>query len=252
MFCPNCGNQFENENAVCPNCGTVATQPIAPEAVAPVAEAAPAKKLDNKTIGLIGIAAVAVIIILVLVIAFSGGGGLERPLELSEKILFQQKLKKIEDFYPKAYWTYMDEENGEKVSDVIDELEEDFEEGFDEIDKALSKAFGDNYKIKYKIVNKENASTKTADEIKDGLKEKYDIAKKDVKKCMELEIELTIKGKEDKDTEELEVHAVKIGGDWYYTSETGTLADPSIILEAFMNSEAVMEAIMESAAESLE
>ena len=261
MFCPNCGTQFENETATCPNCGTVASQPApeVPVAEAPVAApeaevfapaeevAAPAKKLNNKTIGLIGIGAIVLIIVLVLSIALSGGGALERPMKLSKQIMLDGKVKKIEDFYPKAYWTYMEEEEDTKVSDALKEFEEEFDEYFEPIDKALGKAYGDNYKVKYKITNKDKASSKALESIQDGLKDNYDIPKKNVKSAKELEIELTIKGKEDKDTEEIEVFAVKLNGDWYYVSESGRFADPSIILEAFMNSEAITEALMESA-----
>ncbi len=277
MFCPNCGTQFENETATCPNCGTVATQPLPQEEPAAPVEAAPvdvapemqqpveeqpgvqqfvtdkvqavAKKLnlDTKTTGLIGIAVAALIVILVLVIALSGGGDIKQPLELSQKIMLKQKSKKIKDFYPKAYWDYMEEENDQKASEVIEEFEDEFKDEFDSLDKAFAKAYGDNYKIKYKITDKEEPSTKTMENIEDGLKSNYDIPKKKIKKYLELDIELTIKGKEDDDTVEMEVYAVKIGGDWYYTSANGVFKDPSLILQPFMVSEKVMESLMEDA-----
>ena len=40
---------------------------------------------------------------------------MERPLKLSEQILLDGKIEKLEDFYPKAYWTYLEEEEDVKV-----------------------------------------------------------------------------------------------------------------------------------------
>ena len=57
--------------------------------------------------------------------------------------------------------------------------------------------------------------------IQDNLKEKYDIAKKSVKKAYKLDLDVELKGKDDEDSNELTVYAVKIGGNWYLCNEDG-------------------------------
>ena len=64
-----------------------------------------------------------------------------------------------------------------------------------------------------------------SDDVKDlakALADRYDfIKKKDVKKAYELELEMTVKGKDDEDSEDMDVIAVKIKGNWYLISSSG-------------------------------
>jgi len=67
MFCPNCGNEFENVGGVCPYCNAVV------ENAAPLTTEAPAKANKNKLFLLIG-GGVALVLVIVLVFALFGGG----------------------------------------------------------------------------------------------------------------------------------------------------------------------------------
>ena len=66
------------------------------------------------------------------------------------------------------------------------------------------------------------------DVIKEGLKENYDIAKKSVKKAMELEVELTIKGSDDEEDTEMDITVAQIGSKWYMVTSVGTLIIPGL------------------------
>ena len=64
---------------------------------------------------------------------------------------------------------------------------------------------------------KEKMDEDDLDDLKDMLKENYGIAKKSVKKALEVEVEATIKGKDDEDTQEQDMIIVKIDNKWYIT-----------------------------------
>ena len=59
--------------------------------------------------------------------------------------------------------------------------------------------------------------------MKDNIKSTYDIPKKDVTDAVEMEVEMTIKGDDDKDSDDITLYAVKIDGDWYICNASGTL-----------------------------
>jgi hypothetical protein len=53
----------------------------------------------------------------------------------------------------------------------------------------------------------------------EALADRYEfISKKDVKKAFEVDLEMTIKGRDDEDDSEMEAAVVKIGGKWYLIS----------------------------------
>ena len=97
------------------------------------------------------------------------------------------------------------------MKDLKDSIEEEFEAQLE----MLEDEYGKNIKVKYKVIEKEKMDEDDLDDLKDELKETYGIAKKSVKKAFEVEIEATIKGKDDEDTDEQEMVIVKIGNKWY-------------------------------------
>jgi len=213
-ICNNCGNILEDDAVFCGNCGSMYTAAPVEEPVveAPAEEAAPApkKKLNLKTLIIAAAAGVVALIVLIVLLA---GGGYKKAVKNLEK-LYNGNGKVIEKMAPKDYWDEYDID--------VDEMIEEYEDSYDEMVEYLEEKYGKNVKFKIKITDKEKMDSDDVKDLAKVLADKYDfIKKKDVKKAYELELEMTIKGKDDEDSNDEDVIAVKIKGNWYLISSSG-------------------------------
>lgn len=245
-ICKNCGEEMDDSAVFCVKCGTK-TEDTACEVCSIKAADGAAKtgvvgkingfinQIKSKDKKAIGVAAGAVaVLILILVLVFAlGSSGPEKAVDNYFDVMFNGKASKIEDLAPKAYWDYAADDKDVKVRDV----KKIYEDYIDKIIDELEDEYGDDIKIRVKVVETDEVSKKTLDTMKDNLKKRYNIPKKDVSKALELECEVTIKGDDDKDTDEIKLYAVKIKGDWYpCTSSDGSLAvDALVALAALAN-----------------
>lgn len=211
-FCANCGNQMMDNAVVCPACGTPAEAQAAP-AAAPAA-----KKVDPKIIklGAIAVAAVAVIAIIIAIIV-GAGNNYKKAINNYLDYALKCDVKKVEKLAPKMYWDYCEENKLFNIKDK-DELNEAYEEVLEERKEALEDEYGKNVKYSYKITDVDELSDKKVSEYAGALKDKYDIAKKKVTKGYEVEFDITVKGKEDEDDDEMTLTVLKIDGNWYVVS----------------------------------
>ncbi len=244
-FCTNCGEALSDDAAFCVKCGTRVGEQSAQSAQEPSEQSAgeqpvqsdpasdssscntcgsaqceqkaPAEtngfagkvnafvaKLKNKDKKAIGITAgivVVLILIVVLVICLSGGGP-EKALDNYISVLYNGKVNKLEKLAPADAEEQMEELNKTLIRGLEDE-------------------YGSNIKISYKILEKDDVSSKDLDSMKDYIKSNYDIPKKSVTDAVELEVELTVRGDDDEETDESTFYAVKVNGDWYICSSSG-------------------------------
>ena len=230
-FCNHCGAALEDEAAFCNNCGGAVEAAPAPEA-AP--EAAPAKasfidqvkgffgklaaaaKADPKRAGIIGGGA-ALIIVLIVVLCIVLGGSSPDGVVGDYLKLMQAKASKsdIKNMMPKALWEYVEEEYEVELDDVWEWYDEEYKDNWEESLEGMEEEYGKNVKISHKITDKEEMDEDDVEDLADELKEQYDIKKKSVTAAYELEVELTIKGSEDDDSNDMDMTAVKIDGKWY-------------------------------------
>ena len=231
-FCQNCGAELADADMFCQSCGT---KQEATEAAAPAENNANDKAqqvVDNVSAAatdyvekakkdpklLILPAAILVAVIALFAIIGSSSKAYLKPVNYMMEMT-QGNFKNLEKCAPKEYWEYMEEEGDMSNEDLKEEIEEN--EVGDNIKEQLEETYGKNVRMKYKVTDKDKLSDKKLSNIKDGLKENYDIAKKSVKKAYKLELEITTKGSEDEDEDEAEIIVVKIGNKWYCCSEDG-------------------------------
>ncbi len=212
-FCPKCGKPFEENASNCAYCG--AKNPAAPAAANNTVNEIvnKAKSLNKKNIAILAGAVVAVVVVIILISSLFGNGykkAIDNFLDFSVK----GDVDVLEKLAPEDFWEELEDEYDVKIKDIEDTLEDVLEA---QIEK-LEDDYGKNVKVKYKVIEKEKMDEDDLDDIKDTLKDSYGIAKKSVKKGLEVELEVTIKGKEDEDTQEIDLTLVKIGGNWYYTA----------------------------------
>lgn len=126
--------------------------------------------------------------------------------------------KKIEKLMPKEYWEYMEEENDQELDDIID----DFDDEYEDLVENWEDEYGKNLKVSYEIEESEKMDKDDVEDMAEALEEKYSfIDEKDVKQAYEVEIELTVKGKKDDNSQDMDVLCVKIGSGWYLVSKYG-------------------------------
>ena len=251
IFCEKCGAELPDDAQFCTNCGqsvpaksadsdstvtataAVGTDTASEPAAAPAVntestyqpspaqsftESTPDQKNKNLLPIIIGGAAAAVILIVIIVSVALGGNGYKKAIDNYFDVMFKGKADKIEKLCPSEYWDWYEEEYDKDLADIKD----DYKDNWDDLLEDFEDEFGKNFKATYKVTDKKELSDKKLKTIQDNLKESYDIAKKSVKKAYKLDLDVELKGKDDEDSEEITVYAVKIGGSWYICNENGS------------------------------
>lgn len=206
-FCKKCGQQIEETVNNCPYCGAInASNPNAKQN----SLVEKAKKINPKHLGILGVAVVAVVLVIILVSAIFGNG-YAKAIDNYVDASMYGKAKAVKALVPNEMWEYIEDEYDVTLDTVADYYEEMSEASLE----ILEEDYGKNIKISYVLDEADEVDEYEYEEIKDKLKE-YGVKRKDIKKAVEVEAEMKIKGKEDADTAEVELVFVKIGRNWYY------------------------------------
>lgn len=219
-FCPNCGRQIEDESKGCPICDAKPeTNPLTSKnngdfGSAPVNP----NKSQTKNIAIILGGVVAFILVIVLLVSVAGGKPYEKAIDNYFDVFFSGEVEKIKSLAPEAYWEYMEDEYDLDLDDYIEDMEDEMEDYLEEMEDE----FGKKAKVTYKITDADRLDEDDLKDLKDTMKDDYDISKKSVTDAYELELEVTIKGEDDEDDAEMDVIVVKIDGKWYMTDEHGS------------------------------
>lgn len=239
-FCGNCGAELNDDATFCGNCGwksgDATKNEIKDAEDAPVqaadqasAETAPSdgKNPDKKKtailIGGIAIVVIAAIVGFILLIgAIFGGGGAQGALNNYASAMQKPNTNNVKKIYPDEYWEAIVDAEGSEYNDE-DEAIEDFVDNLTDAIEFMEEDYGDNIRISIKIDKERDAKASILNDVKDTLKDRYDIAKKDVKKMVKLDCTVTIKGSEDEDELSAEGYAIQIRNNWYIISEYGSL-----------------------------
>lgn len=226
-ICKNCGTELGDEFVICTNCGAdvsevesaeVEKKDIAEEVTEKINDVAEKLKGDKKLLGIAIGGVVALVVVIALLFTFVFGSGYKKAIDNYIKFMGEGNAKVISKMIPADALKYLEDEEDFD----LDEYKEQYEEMYESRLESLEDEYGKNIRFSYKVTDKDELSEKKLNALRDNLKDNYDIAKKDVKKAYEVELELTIKGKDDKDTNDAELIVVKIGGSWYVCSSGGS------------------------------
>lgn len=159
-------------------------------------------KTDKKVLGI----SVGVLVILVLLIGgLCLGGGSKGVVKSYAKAMIKSDSKKMCKLMHKDYIEYMEDY-------MDDDCEDIFDDAFEKLDDK-------DYKyLSYEIIDSEKYDKKKREDYAEDLEDIYDIDEDDVKAVIEYTIKFKVDDDGDKDTEKMEVTAVKIKGKWYLFS----------------------------------
>jgi len=165
-------------------------------------------KKDKKKLIIPAVAAVVVIALIIVLISSLGGGYKSALDNYYKKFLIGKATEKtIKNMYPEEYW----EENDIDPEDSW----ESYEEYSEDMVESLEDEYGENLRVSYKITDKDKMDKDDLKDLADELHDSWGVKKKSVKQAYELELDLTIKGSDDEETDEVEIVVVKIGSKWY-------------------------------------
>ena len=244
MFCPNCGNNCNDTDVVCGNCGTPlnpAANPAPGYAAAPAYGAAPAapkaKAADkvknvgkaitgNKTVlyAIIGVAALLVIILLASLIFSNPAGNVGLKYVKAQLAGNYEKANKLSAYkykdYIEDYESYVKKDLNVKKFDLKEAYTNMKEDHIDDLEDE----YGKNYKVKNVKLLYVHEWDK--DDVEDWIDENEDskaFGDKDsedyldfskVKKIATVYVSYVIEGKKDGDAGVATVTMAKVGGSW--------------------------------------
>lgn len=161
----------------------------------------------NKKTGKIAIIAAAVLVLICAGSAASSSA-YKKPIKNYYEAIEKQDGKKLKKVMGKTIVSAIEDmyDDDDDVDDLFDDLAES------EYDSLVDE-YGKKLKIKYKIVDKEKLDKSDRKKIEKQFKETYK-EKVKVSKGYELDVEVTYKGKDDKETKDETVKVIKLNGEW--------------------------------------
>lgn len=205
MFCGKCGTQNADGVAFCAGCG------------AALGGAKKAKKFDLSKINinlkdrktLIGLGAGVLVLIVLLVLLFSGRSA-KGTAEAFMDAMIDADSEAMFELVPDKVMDYLMEEEGMTKRD-LKEMYEELDEELADTYEWMEDYYGGKLKITYEIVDEEDVDKDDLEDIKE-LYEEVDVKVKDAKV---FEIKMTMKVGSHKETQNLELTVIKVGGSWY-------------------------------------
>jgi hypothetical protein len=206
MFCGKCGAKNEDSAIFCAECGSLmAAQPTAPAATeTPATGSKPGFTLNNRNIGIIAVAAVAALALIIgCFFIFGGKSGPEGVVDTMISAINKGSAKEMLKLLP--------DELTEKAAAFGGDFTDMIQESMDEMQEDLEDEFGKGWKASYKILSKEKLDKEELEDLNDT----YSMLDIKVKEAYVLEVELTVKGKNDKEVDTTELCVIKVGSKWY-------------------------------------
>ncbi len=148
-------------------------------------------------------------------------------------VRYEGNVRKLEKLAPREYWDYIEEIEGMTLDEIKEEYEEEYK---DYIVDELEDEFGENIRVSFEVVEEEPFPADIVEILAEELNDRYGIEKKRVQAAAGLTVECTIRGSEEKETDEEEKIVVKIGSDWYILD---------LMISNFDPQESMREAVIE-------
>lgn len=228
-FCTKCGATLEDNAAFCTSCGTkfeAVAQPQAAPAQAPAssgesildkvkanANVESLKKLqsDPNFTKYVGIGAVAVVVLILIIILVNViGSGYEKPIDK-----FLKGIEKEDGEIIMEAFHEQELKSEKKDMEWTSKEQKDSYESMAKLNYAMYEAeFGKKLSISWKEVDREKLDDDDLKEYEDTLEEMWDEKGLDVSKGYEVDVEIKVKGKDDKDELDGSFVVLKVDGDW--------------------------------------
>lgn len=228
MYCTKCGAKNADNVKFCVECGAK-LDAGEPTVTTPEETKKQVKSKNPKMIfAIVGILVV-IVLAAVIVPRVTGAGSPEKKvIKAYMKALETDDASKLTEFLPKDIMDWM-----EKVeSGTIENTEADMQDFFDVRNNYLSDTYGENWKISYKIKKVTDLSQDQVDKLNSIYNgdmqymaevrndSELDAIEIEISEAKKIEVEVTYKGNDKKDTKSIEIDLVKIDKQWALDIET--------------------------------
>lgn len=216
MFCTQCGAHNPDGANHCGACGAPMGTPAKKKAgFDPAASWKSFRGSKFFLPGLIGAAALILVAVVVLAIAL-GGGESEKSKEQTRDSLLNNYFESIAETDVDLYLSSFPNE----VFDANYMDEDDIEYALEDMLFDLEWDYGENIKITCKIVDEEKWDKYDTEDFAEYLENYYDMDADKITEIWTVECDVTIKGSEDKETDEMEFTVIKYKGKWYLAPDS--------------------------------
>lgn len=157
-------------------------------------------------------AAVLVALAAVLFVYFSGVDT-QRLVERSYQTVLEPEERTVREQAPKEFWDYLDKRYELTPADVV--------MWYEQLGQTLERDYGEDVRIRCDVLREREVSDRLLGEIRDSLKDRYGILKKDVDQVMRLAVDIAVEGTDDEEAEMMTLYAVSIRGVRYMIWENG-------------------------------
>ncbi len=216
-ICDICGYQSADTAMACENCGApfISAQPEPQKAekknlLASIPVFKDMKPEQLAKLSKLAIPAVAAVVglfaVIIIIVLISSSG---------PKSALKKYFKAVENESVKKYISLMTE--GEKMLyNIVDEddLEIEIEDELKNRMDNLEDQYGKNVSFKIKVTDKDDMTTKSLNLIRDAYSLNADLAEVEIKKGVELEFDIVVKGKDEKVEGEGSAYIIKEDGKW--------------------------------------
>lgn len=221
-FCGNCGAASDDNANVCGNCGApfAASKSGVGDIFAKIPgvnniNIKPEQKAQITKIAKIAVPAVAGLVVILILIF-----GIIVP-NTGARGAVKQYFAAIQKCDAEKYIKYMPEMDQLDYKDNEDtSIEEEIEDLLSERQDGMEDEYGDNVKYKIKVTKVDDLSKKKFKAIKETYKNNEDLDGIELDKAVEVDFDITIKGKDDDDEGDGSVIVIKEDGKWKVFEDT--------------------------------
>ena len=219
-YCRSCGSELKDEAVFCVKCGTKVDGEITQE-ISKITNSQLStglqddlkRKNTHKYVGLTAFVVVAfvAVVIIVKILGIFIAPAYERPLNKLETAIEKADFDMLLDAYPK-YVT-------EQIKGIA-EMYDNKDDYMDEMLGSIEDTYGKRIKVNIDVVKKKKMVKNDLEDAEDYIESVYD-EKVNIIAGYTLDIEMEIKGSDDKETKNSQISVIKIGSKWYVQDMIG-------------------------------
>lgn len=222
-FCGQCGSENMDDAISCVNCGSSFDAPSNQT----TQDNSEPKANKSKMMVLIG-ACVAAVVVIAVVLVLVLGGGATKAVEDFCSLTSDGDFDAIEELAPEDIIRDLEKKYNVDLEDVIEYVENEYKDMLDRTEEV----YGEDISFDYEVIDESDLYKSDFKDLKNNLKENYDISKSDVTDAKACCVKVTTESEDDGSVYYDTYYAAKIDGDWYVVDYSGEFVVESVFMEA--------------------
>lgn len=123
-------------------------------------------------------------------------------------------IEQMKNIAPEEVWDLYEEETGNTVEDLIEEMEAEYQDAMEEWEEE----YGEDIQITIQIDDAEECDEELVEKFADSLADEYDIDPDDVKTAYEVALIMKTEGSDNSEEYDWDALSIQIGNTWYLST----------------------------------